>query len=98
MLRELSIVLQELHDGMLPMARGAAAGVRLSRVEMTIPMDIQPVLRGGGCAVLADVSRSHADAAWRDAPSRLHVLWVAQGDAVAHGDTDTVASPEGGTP
>lgn len=81
MLRELSTVLQELHDGMLPMARATAAGVRLSRVEMSIPMDIQPVLRDGGCAVLADVSRSYADAAWRDAPSKLHVLWEAQGGA-----------------
>lgn len=78
MLRELATVLQELHDAMRPIAGASAAGVRLSRVEMSLPMDIQPVLRGGGCVVLADVSRSYADAPWRDAPSRLHLVWEAR--------------------
>lgn len=91
MLRELATVLLELHDAMLPIASARAAGVRLSRVDMTIPMDVQPVLRDGGCVLLADVSRSHADAPWRDAPSRLQVSWLAQDTAGLPPD------PAGGT-
>jgi hypothetical protein len=78
MLRELSTVLHELHDGLADTGRLAGVGLRLSAVDMTLPMDVVPVLRDGGCVLLADVPRTQAGADWRDCPSRLHLRWQAQ--------------------
>jgi hypothetical protein len=81
MLRELSTVLHELHDGLAgtaDMGRLAGVGLRLSAVDMTLPMDVVPVLRDGSCVLLADVPRTQAGADWRDRPSRLHLRWQAQ--------------------
>lgn len=76
MLRELAIVLDELHDGLTSAAARRLAGVRLSHAEMVLPMDIVPVFQDGGCAVLADVCRSYADAAWGEPSSRLTITWA----------------------
>lgn len=78
MLRELSTVLQELHDGLAGTGRLADIGLRLSVVDLTLPMDVVPVLRDGSCVLLADVARTQAGADWRDCPSRLRVRWQAQ--------------------
>jgi hypothetical protein len=78
MLRELSQVLQELHGGLVDTTRLAGIGLRLSAVDLTLPMDVVPVLRDGGCVLLADVARTQAGAGWRDSPSRLRVHWQAQ--------------------
>lgn len=72
MLRELHEVLTEMQEALAPMASAAQAGMRIAAVELTLPIDVQPVLRDGGCALLADVSRNFADAAWHDVPTRLH--------------------------
>src|SRR5438105_2231141 len=76
MRRELATVLDELRSGLV---QGAArAGVRVTGVEMTLPMDVLVVLRDGGLALLADVPRSRADDPWRDVESsRLSIRWQA---------------------
>jgi hypothetical protein len=82
MRRDLSTVLDELRDGLVHSA--TRAGMRLTGVEMTLPMDLLVVLRDGGVALLADVPRSRADDPWRDAQgTRLHIRWQAlpTGDA-----------------
>lgn len=70
MLRELSQLLQELHDGLH--AIEIDHGMRLAAVDMTLPLEVRPVLRNGGCVLLADVPRS-SDPAWRLPLSHLRV-------------------------
>ena len=75
MLRELSQLLSDLHDGLREVeTRG---GVRLSHVEMTLPLELRPILRDGGCVLLADVPRSREANEWLASPSKLHVTWSA---------------------
>ncbi len=73
MLRDLSQLLEELHDGLL--AIEARAGLQLTQVEMTLPLELRPILRDGGCRLLADVARSRAVDAWLAAPSKLRLCW-----------------------
>lgn len=81
MLRELSQVLAELHDGLVAVqARGASAQVQLSGVEMTLPLELRPVFRDGGCVLLADLPRSREANAFQVTPSRLRIGWHS-GDA-----------------
>lgn len=76
MLRELSQVLSELHDGLVAVeAHGAQAAVQLSYVEMTLPLQLRPILSDGGCRLLADLPRSREINAWLASPSRLCVSW-----------------------
>jgi len=77
MLRELHEVVAELQDSVAPMAAAAAAGLRLAAVELDLPLDVTLRLRAGGCVLLADVARNHADAQWQLAPSRLHLTLAA---------------------
>ena len=79
MLRELSQLLDELHDGLL--AIEAHDGMRLSRVDMTLPIDLQPVFRDGGCVLLADFTRSSEVNTWISTPSRLTLGWSSGDDA-----------------
>jgi hypothetical protein len=81
MLRELSQLLNELHDGLV--AIEAHDGMRLSRVDMTLPIDLQPVFRDGGCVLLADFTRSSEVNTWISTPSRLTLGWSNGGDAGA---------------
>ena len=81
MLRELSQLLDELHDGLL--AIEARDGMRLSQVDMTLPIDLQPVFRDGGCVLLADFTRSSEVNTWMSTPSRLTLGWSSGGDAEA---------------
>ena len=76
MLRDLSTVLEDLLQGMQAAAARAGGGVRIARAEMTLPVDIALVLKDGGCALLADVARNAADAAWQQTPSRIALLWA----------------------
>jgi hypothetical protein len=73
MLRELSQLLSEIHDGLV--AVQTRGNVQLSRIEMTLPLDLRPVLRGGGCVLLADVPRSREVNEWIAAPSKLRLSW-----------------------
>lgn len=73
MLRELHEVLSELQDGVAPLAAAAKAGVRLSTVEMSLPLDMVVLLRSGSCVLLADVPRNHADSGWTGSPTRLQI-------------------------
>ena len=82
MLRELSQLLDELHDGLV--AIDARDGMRLSQVEMSLPIDVQPVFRDGGCVLLADFTRSSEVNAWIATPSRLTLAWTSGGDAEVH--------------
>ncbi|NOT87637.1 MAG: hypothetical protein HOP03_05595 [Lysobacter sp.] len=81
MLRELSQLLDELHDGLV--AIEARDGMRLSQVDMTLPIDVQPVFRDGGCVLLADFTRSSEVNTWISTPSRLTLGWSNGGDAGA---------------
>ena len=73
MLRELATLLNELHDGLA--AVQDRAGVELSAVEMTLPLELRPVLRDGGCVLLADVPRSRDVNDWIASPSKIRVGW-----------------------
>jgi len=73
MLRELHEVLLEMQASVTPLASAAQAGVRLSSLELTLPLDMLAVLRGGHCVLLADVARSQTDAHRQVAATRLHV-------------------------
>lgn len=75
MLRDLATVLEDLHHGMQAAADRAGGGVRIAKAEMTLPVDTALVLKDGGCALLADVARNAADAAWQRSPSRLTLVW-----------------------
>lgn len=73
MLRELAQLLSELHDGLV--AVQTRGNVQLTRIDMTLPLELRPVLRGGGCALLADVPRSREANEWIASPSKLRVTW-----------------------
>jgi len=80
MLRELSSLLSELHDGLLAAeARGLPAQVHLANVEMTLPLELRPVFKDGGCVLLADLPRSRHANDWQVAASRLRIGWDAGG-------------------
>ena len=63
MLRDLSTVIEELHEALSGYGRAAQAGMRLSKVDITLPMDFRPILRDG------------ADAPWIDQSSRAQFTW-----------------------
>ena len=76
MLRDLATVLVELQAGMQAAARSTGSGVRIHEAEMTLPVDAALRFENGGCTLLADVTRSHADEAWQTAPSRIVLAWA----------------------
>lgn len=78
MLRELHHLLDELHDGLTGLE---THGVRLSNVDMTLPLELRPVFRNGGCVLLADVPRQRSVDEWTAHPSKLVVGWSALGGA-----------------
>ena len=73
MLRELSQLLDELHEGLVQLE--LREGVALRGVEMTLPLEFRVVLRDGGCALLADVPRAREGHDWLPRASRLSVGW-----------------------
>lgn len=73
MLRELHEVITELQASVAPLTIAARAGLRIDGLELNLPLDMALVLRGGGCALLADLPRNLADANWERQPSRLHI-------------------------
>ena len=75
MLRDLATVLDDLHQALQGHGRMAQAGVRLTRADLTLPMDFMTILRDGSCVLLADVSRARADAAWQEQASQLKLVW-----------------------
>lgn len=77
MLRELHEVIAELQDSVAPLARAAASGLRLSALELNLPLDMTLRLRDGGCVLLADVARNLADASWQLEPTRLQLTLTA---------------------
>lgn len=74
MRRELSQLLDELYDGLIAI-QDRQPGMRLSDVEVVLPIELRPVLRDGGCVLLAEFSRSLDVNAWTPQPSRLRVGW-----------------------
>lgn len=91
MLRELHRLLDELHDGLN--AIEVHGGVRLSNVDMVLPLELRPVFRDGGCVLLADLPRQRTVDAWLASPSRLVIGWSEAGDPAARVPSD----PEGPT-
>lgn len=88
-MRELSQLLIELHDGLC--AIQAREGVRLSSVEMTLPIVVRPVLQGGRCVLQAEFVRGTDPEAWAPVPSRLRLGW-------AEPDADAPAAMAHATP
>ncbi len=81
MLRELSQLLMELHDGLAAaQSRGLPAQVHLAHVEMTLPLELRPVFRDGGCVLLAELPRSREANAFQVTPSRLRIGWGTGGE------------------
>ena len=78
MLRELYQSLAELQNSIAPLASAAQAGVRISTLSLTLPLDMAIVLRDGGCVLLGDFARNSADASWCETPTRLHLTLEAQ--------------------
>lgn len=61
MLRELSAVLIDLQTGVVDFAQAATVRgvpIALTRVDFTLPLDMQPVFRDGSCILLADLPRT----------------------------------------
>jgi hypothetical protein len=79
MLRELHHLLDELHDGLN--ALELQGSVRLSAVDMTLPLELCPVFRDGGCVLLADVPRQRMVDGWLACPSKLVIGWSSDGGA-----------------
>ena len=77
MLRELSQMLIELHDGLV--AIEARQGVALSAVEMRLPIELRAVFRDGGCRLLADFARSSGADSWTPLISHLQLQWTLAG-------------------
>jgi hypothetical protein len=77
MLRELHEVITELQASVAPLAAAARSGMRLSALELSLPLDMALLLRGGGCVLLADVPRNLADAGWNQEPNRLQLTLTA---------------------
>lgn len=77
MMRELSRVLEDLHDGLV--AVQTPNGLRLSEVAMTLPLELRPVFRDGGCVLLAELPRHLEANAWTPIPSRLQLAWSSGG-------------------
>lgn len=71
--RELSQLLDELHDGLI--AIEAREGIRLSQVDMTLPIELRPVFRDGGCVLLATFSDALVADEWTPIPSKLTLGW-----------------------
>jgi hypothetical protein len=87
MLRELSALLSELHDGLTHIE--TRNGVRLANVDMVLPLELRPIFRDGGCVLLADVPRSSGVDSWIASPSRLSIGW--SDASVAHSVTHEVS-------
>jgi hypothetical protein len=83
MLRELSSLLIEMHEGLLaiesrqlgPGQLGSGPRIALSGVEMQLPLALRPVFRGGGCRLLAGFARSSGIDDWTPLVSQLHLQW-----------------------
>ena len=84
MMRELSQLLVDLYDGLC--AIQAREGVRLSGVEMTLPIAVRPVLQEGGCVLQAEFVRGTDPEAWTQIPSRLRLGWTDTGASTAGDD------------
>lgn len=87
MLRELHEVISELQASVASLTTAARAGLRIAGLELNLPLDMALILRGGGCALLADVPRNLADANWEHQPSRLHITLQAAPTEPAQAET-----------
>jgi hypothetical protein len=78
MLRELSQTLLDLHTAMEQMARGASragASIRLTGLELDLPVEARVIFADGGCRLLTDMPRSRTPGALAAPLSRLTVSW-----------------------
>jgi len=81
MLRELSTLLVEMQEALVPFGvagAGAVPEIRVRDAQLTLPLDWRVVLADGGPQLHADVPRSSADLNWRGEPSRLSLRLVAE--------------------
>lgn len=69
--RAMSMVLGEIAEGV--MAATAGTGIRATRVELDLPLDV--VWTGGD--VFADLPRLVTRTTFDSPPSRLHLMWEA---------------------
>ena len=81
MLRELSTLLVEMQEALVPFGVagvGAVPEIRVHDAQLTLPLDWRVVRADGGPQLQADVPRSSADLNWRGEPSRLSLRLVAE--------------------
>ncbi len=71
MLRELSTVLLELQEALIPLAGGANNQVRLHDASLELPLDMRVVFSDGQPQLQADVPRSLQS--WPSAVSTLRI-------------------------
>jgi hypothetical protein len=77
MLREMHEVISELQESIVSLGSVTQAGMRLSTMQLSLPVEMLPILRDGACVLLADVSRNQADTRWSPCYSQLHLSVVA---------------------
>lgn len=78
MLRELSLTLLDLQEGFQRMATQAGRGdtrLRLTGVELALPVDLRMAFVDGGCRLFGDLPRSRAETGFAVSPSRLAIVW-----------------------
>lgn len=76
MLRELSATLLDLHAGFAALAAHAPTPngtIRLTGLEIALPVDIVTIFADGGCRLLADAPRTRTEGSLAGPPSQLRV-------------------------
>lgn len=84
MLRTLSRTLVDLHAGFESMLPNES--LRITGMELTLPVDLTMLFADGGCLVLADVPRSRSEGALAAPPSMLRVRFEERPLAELAGD------------
>ena len=72
-MRDLATLLEGLHDGLVAMP--VPDGLRVDEVSMTLPLELQVVLKDGGCRLLAGWPRTADAEGWDVSPSKLAFAW-----------------------
>jgi hypothetical protein len=81
MLRKLSALLIDLQTDLGDFTEAAAERgvlIALTRLDLTLPLEIQLVFEEGGCVLLADVPRTRSETGFSVIRSSLSVSFVSQ--------------------
>jgi hypothetical protein len=84
MLRTLSRTLIDLHGGFESMVPDSS--LRITGMELALPVDLVMLFADGGCQLLADVPRTRSEGALAAPPSLLRVCFAERPLADLSGD------------